>query len=62
MAVIGGVSKYLTGLKETDKDVCIVLPSLGFISRVVVAAVTFTLVILLGGWVGGFYKKKMVKQ
>jgi hypothetical protein len=38
MAVIGGGSKYLTGFKETDKDVCIVLPSLGFISRVVAAA------------------------
>jgi hypothetical protein len=49
MAVIGGGSKYLTGFKETDKDVCIVLPSLGFISRVVAAA--FTLVFLMGGWV-----------
>jgi hypothetical protein len=51
MAVIGGGSKYLTGFKETDKDVCIVLPSLGFISRVVVVATAFTLVFLMGGWV-----------
>jgi hypothetical protein len=50
MAAIGGGSKYLTGFKETDKDVCIVLPSLGFISRVVVAA-AFMLVFLMGGWV-----------
>jgi hypothetical protein len=52
MAVIGGGSKYLTGFKETDKDVCIVLPSLGFISRVVAAAAAaFTLVFLMGGWI-----------
>jgi hypothetical protein len=52
MAVIGGGSKHLTGFKETDKDVCIVLPSLGFISRVVAAAAAaFTLVFLMGGWV-----------
>ncbi len=51
MGVIGGGSKYLTGFKETDKDVCIVLPFLGFISRVVVAAAAFTLVFLMGGWV-----------
>jgi len=51
MAVIGGGSKYLTGFKETDKDVCIVRPSLGFISRVVAAAAAFALVFLMGGWV-----------
>ncbi len=52
MAVIGGGSKYLTGFKETDKDVCIVLPSLGFISRVVVAAAAAFTLGFFDGWVG----------
>jgi hypothetical protein len=38
MAGVGGGSKYLTGFKDADKDVSIVLSSLGFGSKVVAAA------------------------
>jgi hypothetical protein len=60
MAGVGGGSKYLTGFKDADKDVSIVLSSLGFSSKVVAAA-AFVCVCVFG-LVGGFYKKKMVKQ
>jgi hypothetical protein len=53
MAVIGGGSKHLTGFKETDKDVCIVLPSLGFISRVCCCCCYFYASFFVG-WVGGW--------
>jgi hypothetical protein len=54
MAGVGGGSKYLTGFKDADKDVGIVLSSLGFSSKVVVAAAFFVCVCVFfwtGGWV-----------
>ncbi len=64
MAGVGGGSKYLTGFKDADKDVSIVLSSLGFSSKVVaaVAVVCLCVCVCFFGRVGGFYKKKMVKQ
>jgi len=62
MAGVGGGSKYLTGFKDADKDVSIVLSSLGFSSKVVAAAAFVCVCVCVFGLVGGFYKKKMVKQ
>jgi hypothetical protein len=54
MAGVGGGSKYLTGFKDADKDVSIVLSSLGFSSKVVAAAafVCLCVCVFLDGWVG----------
>jgi hypothetical protein len=53
MAGVGGGSKYLTGFKDADKDVSIVLSSLGFSSKVVAAAafVCVCVCVWTGGWV-----------
>jgi hypothetical protein len=54
MAGVGGGSKYLTGFKDADKDVSIVLSSLGFSSKVVAAAafVCVCVCVFLDWWVG----------
>jgi hypothetical protein len=53
MAGVGGGSKYLTGFKDADKDVSIVLSSLGFSSKVVAAAAFVCVCVCFwtGGWV-----------
>jgi hypothetical protein len=54
MAGVGGGSKYLTGFKDADKDVSIVLSSLGFSSKVVAAAAFVCLCVCVCFWTGGW--------